>query len=297
MNARRARTRGAPVPSGDPGAANAAVIAASLVPKTGAVANRETNRATRELTLLERIDLALATRMVGRAGEEPLAAAQRVLDGVRRPAPQDVPFVASLLRLRGFVLADDDVADVLAGRSGRLGAVTQEHRLLRGLAACLRLVRARATEGRPPDGWFLVDLFRTMTAELPRFRGNDLRRGPPWDALLYVQYPAPEQLSSVLDTFDADRCFRDVPLLFRSLHPVRQGFRLLWRFARIAPFPDFNVVVAWLGMNAWLQCKGFPLLAPAPTDQQLLAKLLSGAPPTKLVAFEARLLDALAGAA
>jgi hypothetical protein len=252
---------------------------------------------TRELTMLERIDLALARRMVGRAGDEPLAAAQRVLDGVRRPAPDDVPFLAALLRLRGFVLADHDAADVVGGRDGRLAEVTQEHRLLRGLAACLRLVRARAAEGREPDGWFLVDLFRTMTAELPRFRNNELRRGPPWDALLYVDYPAPDQLRGLLDTFDLDRCYRDVPLLFRSLHPVRQAFRLLWRFARIAPFPDFNVVVAWLGMNAWLQCKGFPLLPPAPGDQQMLAKLLSGPVPTKIVVFEARLLQALGIAA
>jgi hypothetical protein len=252
---------------------------------------------TSELTMLERIDLALASRMVAHGADEPIAAAQRVLDGVRRPAPGDVPFVASLLRLRGFVLTDDDAADVLAGRPGRLASVTQEHRLLRGLFACLRLVRARAAEGRDPDGWFLVDLFRTMTADLPRFRNNELRRGPPWDALLHVAYPTPDQLRAVLDTFDADRCYRDVPLLFRSLHPVRQAFRVLWRFARIAPFPDFNVVIAWLGMNCWLQCRGFPLLAPAAGDQQLLAKLLSGPVPTKLVGFEARLLAALGCAA
>lgn len=246
--------------------------------------------------MLERIDLALASRMVAHGGDEPIAAAQRVLDRARRPAADDSAFVASLLRLRGFVLADDDAEDVLSGRCGRLGAVTQEHRLLRGLAACLQLVRARAADGRQPDGWFLVELFRAMTADLPRFRNNELRRGPPWDALLYVHYAAPEQLRPVLDTFDRDRCFRDVPLVFQSLHPVRQGFRLLWRFARIAPFPDFNVLMAWLGMNAWLQWHGFPLLAPAPGDQALLAKLLSGPPPTKVVAFEARLLAAVTGA-
>lgn len=257
-----------------------------------------TEHDTRQLTTLERIDLALASRMVGGShNEELLASAQRVIDGVRRPTPGDVQFAASLLRLRGFVIDDGDAADVFAGRPGRLATITQEHRLLCGLRECLRLVRLRAAEGRGPDGWFLVELFRAMTGELPRFRNNDLRRGPPWDAQLYVDYPPPEQLRSLLDTFDADRCFRDVPLLFHSLHPVRQGFRLLWRFARIAPFPDFNVVIAWLGMNAWLQAKGFPMLPPQPGDQQLMSRLLGGPPPTRFATFEARMLAAFGDAA
>lgn len=231
------------------------------------------------------------------ADGEPLAAAQRVLDGVRQPSPGDVAFLASLLRLRGFVLVDDDAADVLGGRPSRLSPVTQEHRLLRGLAECLRLIRQRAAEGRSPDGWFLVELFRTMTAELPRFRNNDLRRGPPWDALLYVDYPPADQLRAALDRFDAEHCFRDAPLVFQSLHPVRQAFRLFWRFARLAPFADFNVVVAWLGMNAWLQAKGFPLVAASAGDQPVIARLVSGPPPMRMPLFEARVLSSLGEAA
>ena len=245
-------------------------------------------------SVLERIDLALAERLVGRdAGADPLAVAQRALDGLRRPAPGDFAFLASLLRLRGFVVDDDEVADVLRSRPGRLSPLTQEHRLLVGLQRALTSVRQRALTGTPPDGWFLVDLFRTITSDLPRFRNNDVRRGPPWDALLYVSYPAPEELRSLLDGFDVRRCYRDLPVLFHGLHPVRQGFRLLWRFARIAPFPDFNTVVAWLGMNAWLQAKGFPLLHPEPGDQQFVARLLSGPPPTRIVQLESRLLGAL----
>jgi len=253
---------------------------------------------TRQPSVLERVDLALAARMVAAVqDDEPLAAAQRVLDGVRRPAPGDVPFLASLLRLRGFVIDDDDVADVVQGRPCRLAPVTQEHRLVLGLRECLRLLRQRAAAELPPDGWFLVDLFRTLTSELPRFRNNELRRGPPWDAVHLVTYPAPEQLRSVLDGFDVGHCYRDVPLLFQGLHPVRQGFRVLWRLLRIAPFHDFNFVMAWLGMNAWLQGKGFPLLPAAPGDQQLLARMVSGPPPTKLAVFEGRLLASLGEAA
>jgi hypothetical protein len=254
------------------------------------VTRRETKQG---VSLLEQVDLAMASRLVGR-GAQPdlLATAQRVLDGVRRPVPTDDEFVTELLRLRGFVIDGDDAAAVLAGKPARLASVTQEHRLLRGLQRCLRTVRRRAVGGTPPDGWFLVELFRSMTADLPRFRNNDVRRGAPWDALLYVNYPPPEQLRFLLDSFDSRRCYRDAPIVFNALHPVRQGFRLLWRFARLAPFPDFNTIIAWLGMNAWLQAKGFPLLAPAPGDQAFLARLLSGPPPTRIVQLEARLLAA-----
>jgi hypothetical protein len=256
------------------------------------------NQDESQLSLLDRVDLALASRMVGDpAREELLAKAQHVLDSVRRPAPTDVEFCASLLRLRGFVIDDDDAADALSGRVGRLSPIAQEHRLLCGLRECMRLVRKRAADGVPPDGWFLVDLFRTMTAELPRFRKNELRQGPPWDSLLYINYPAPDQLAPALDTFDSARCFRDLPLAFERLHPVRQGFRVLWRFARIAPFPDFNLVMAWLAMNAWLQCKGFPLLPPERGDQEMMAKLVSGPPPTKILQLESRLLAVLGEAA
>lgn len=245
------------------------------------------------LTMLDRIDLALASRLVGSSVDDDLlAAAQRALDGIRRPAPTDAEFLVSLLQLRGFVLDPDDAARVVAGRAARMSPLSQEYRLLRGLRRCLRMVRQRAATSAPPDGWFLVELFRVMTSELPRFRNNDLRRSPPWDALLYVKYPAPEELRFVLDSFDNKRCYRDMPIVFNGMHPVRQGFRLLWRFARLAPFPDFNIVIAWLGMNAWLQARGFPLLRAEAGDQKFLAKLLSGPPPTRIVQLEARLLAA-----
>ncbi|MBM4060583.1 MAG: hypothetical protein FJ265_05740, partial [Planctomycetes bacterium] len=245
-------------------------------------------------SVLERLDLAIASRLATGIGQaEPLAEAQRVLDQVRRPGPGDALFVASVLRLRGFVVTDDDAEAALGGLGGRLSPVSQEHRMLRGLRECLHRVRQRAVEGRAPDGWFLVDLFRTMTAELPRFRNNEVRRGPPWDAVLYVDHPPPEELHFLLDTFDAAHHFRDHPAALAPLHPVRQGFRLLWRFARIAPFPDFNLVMAWLLLNAWLQWRGYPLLPAEPGDQAMLARLIGGPPPHRIVQFEARLLSSV----
>ena len=244
-------------------------------------------------SLLERVDLALASRLVAVESDEPLASAQQVLDGVRRPAATDAAFFAALLRLRGFVVADDDARDVLTGTPGRLSPVNQEYRMIRGLAAGMQLVRERAAGGEPPNGWFAVEIWKQMTAELPRFQNNDMRRGPPWDSVLYVSYPTVEQLPFLLDRFDLEHSFRDIPQLFRSFHPVRQGFRIMWRFARIAPFPDFNLLMGWMLMVAWLQWHGYPPLLPERADQVMLARLLSGPPPLRIVQLERRLLDAI----
>lgn len=245
------------------------------------------------ISMLDRVDLALASRLIGDDVEQDLiACAHRVLDGIRSPAPSDSEFLTSLLQLRGFVIDDEDAAHVLAGRQCKMSPSTQEFRLLRGLRDCLTLIRQRAAHSIPPDGWFLVELFRTMSKDLPRFRNNHLRRSPPWDALLYLNYPAPEQLRFLIDSFDRKRCYRDIPVVFNAMHPVRQGFRMMWRFSRIAPFPDFNTVIAWLGMNAYLQSQGYPLLRADHGDQRILSKLVSGPPPTKIVQYEARLLAA-----
>lgn len=242
-------------------------------------------------SMLERLDLALASRLVaGVAESEPLASAQGVLDAMRRPTAGDAAFVAGVLRLRGFVVTDEDAVHALAGTAGRLSPVAQEVRLLHGLGKCLAKIRERAMAGRLPDGWFACELFRTLTAELPRFRNNELRRGPPWDAVLYVNYPGSDELRFLLDTFDASRHFRDQPMLWNALHPVRQGFRLGWRFARIAPFPDFNLVMAWMLLNAWLLAKGYPLLPADRSDQAMLTRLVAGPPPSRMVPLEARLL-------
>jgi hypothetical protein len=45
-------------------------------------------------------------------------------------------------------------------------------------------------------------------------------------------------------------------------------------------------------MNTWLQAKGFPMLPPQPGDQQLMARMLGGPPPTRFPALEARMLAA-----
>ena len=96
--------------------------------KTHGVTNQQQNH---NVSMLDQIDLALASRLVGEPVEEDLlAGAQRALEGLRRPAPSDAEFLISLLRLRGFSVSDDDGVAVLAGRACGLSPLTQELSLI-----------------------------------------------------------------------------------------------------------------------------------------------------------------------
>jgi hypothetical protein len=245
-------------------------------------------------SLLERLDLALAAKLAAsNVDQEPVTGAERFQDWLVRPHGGDAAWIASLLRLRGLVIFDDDVAQALLGKSRRLAPSSQEYQLARGLADVLLQMRQRAHRGTGPDGAFLVHAFETMTRGIPRFRGNTLRSDQPWDAILFVNYPAPDELQGILDTFDHAHGFRDLRLLYEQFHPVRQAFRLMWRFCRVAPFPDFNLVMGWIAMCAHLMSKGYPALRPELPDRSLVQKMVAGPPPIRLVQFEARLLEAV----
>lgn len=247
-----------------------------------------------DTSILERIDLALAQRIVGMGSEpELLAGAQRFQDRIYRADGRDARWIGALLRLRGLLILDEDVADVLTGHAARFPAGTQEACMIRGLHDLLREMRERGSLGRPPDGRFLTSAFAMMTNGIARFRNNSLRRDAPWDAILYVSYPLPLELEQLLATFDAAHRYRDVPHIFDRLHPVRQSCRILWRLARIAPFPDMNLVMAWVAMCSYLLAKGYPLLRPESQDQGLLTRLIGGPPPLRVTQFEGRLLDAV----
>ncbi len=250
---------------------------------------------TPTLTYLERLDVSLASRLVPRAEALDLRAAPEtwahlLIDLGNRPRPA-AGLVCGHLELRGVDLRLSEVQSVLSGRSGRYQPEHQEYAFIHGMARCLSLLSERARAQQPPDGEFAVELFRAFAGDLARFKNNWLRRDMPWDGLVHVPYPDAADVPSLLGRFDEANSYRDVPLRFGALHPVRQGFRLLWRMARIAPFPDFNVLMAFLVMNAYLMTKGYPAITPMPGDRDLLTRTLSGPPPGRLLAFEARLAE------
>lgn len=248
-------------------------------------------------TLLERLDLALATRLVGRSqgGDDLLATAQRMQDENYRSSVSDAAFVAGLLQLRGLRVTTDDAMALLHGGHSRFSPLNQEYQMVHGFDGALRLLRERAQLGRLLDGQLLFDLYQRVTRGIARFRNVTLRADQPWDALLHVSYPPPGELPALLATFDFEHRYRDLRPWFDRCHPVRQSFRILWRLARIAPFPDFNLPMAWLGMCSWLLVKGYPLLFPEAADQALLRHMLVGPPPQRVAVFEARLLASVGG--
>jgi hypothetical protein len=246
---------------------------------------------SRSPTLLERLDLALARRVVEIVPED--SPPEQVVQRARwQPTVEERHrWLVGVLGLRGLRVRTTDVDHILSARPGRILPEHQEHKLVRGLGHVLEAVEDRAAGGRPPDGWFLVDCFRRATVEIGRFHNNHLRRDEPWDGIRGVRYPAPDDLSRLLDHFHEPECFGERPAVFQGLHPVRQAFRLLWRFARLAPFPDFNLSFAFLGATAFLRARGYPLPIPEWSDRTRLERLVVGRPPVRVVQFERRMLE------
>lgn len=193
------------------------------------------------MTWLERLDLALARRLCPRLHEfqgegvdpawEPPSP---VTPGVLRPS---AAIVAGLLELRGLELRLADVHAVLLGRPGRYSEGQQEHTLIAGAAACVHAVSRHSQDGQLPDGDFAVHLFRTLVGDMARFRNNWLRRDVPWDGLLHVSYPEASEVPGLLADFRPGNSYRDVPVRFEAMHPVRQAFRCCggWRASRRSP--------------------------------------------------------------
>ena len=243
-------------------------------------------------TLLERLDLALASRLARRAAHVDFGRLEDLHEVALGPRPSDEPvYIAGLLGLRGFTIHAGDVERVLSGLPSRYHGGHQEHALILGAERALRMLNERSLRGVWPDGWTLVAAFQELTRDVPRFRNNTLRRDPPWDALLHVSYADVTQVRAALDTFDLEHSFRDFPALYDALHPARRAFRVLWRFARIAPFADFNLVMAWLAMHAFLQAAGYPVPVPGPDDRALLVRLVCSAPPQRVPELERRILS------
>jgi hypothetical protein len=184
---------------------------------------------------------------------------------------------------------------VLERTHGRFLPEHQEFKLIAGLGAVLDRLIERSEEGREPDGWFAVGLFRTLTEGIDRFRNNHLRRDVPWDAVLGVRYPDPEEIPGRIDGFHPEAAFGEDPAAFEGLHPVRRALRVLWRLARIAPFPDYNLAMSFAVGCSYLLSHGYPLLVLERGDRGVLERLIRSGAPKRATRFELRLLESVAG--
>ncbi len=250
---------------------------------------------TAGLTHLERLDVALAARisaLVDQLGDADFAAQQFAT--LKHPVHTQRRWIAGTLGLRGFAVRDEDVRDVLGRCHGRFEPSQQEYKLITGLAAVLGDALHGSEGALMPEGWSLVRAFQLMTVQIDRFRNNHHRLDRPWDLVRGVPYPDPDQVAERLDEFVAENRYGETREEWEGLHPVRRSFRILWRFARIAPFPDLNLILAFVAMNQHLLATGYPLVVPEASDRAMLTRLVANPkPPWRVVQFESRLLQAL----
>lgn len=250
------------------------------------------NQDTPRLNILQRLDLALALRV---ADAPPLV--MELTEGLGLPAVPAVDrleWVAGLLGLRGLRVRSEEVQAVIDGDPGRFDPEHHEYALIDGmLQVHQRLVEPGANFSPPPDGWTLMELFKQFVGKVARFRNNHIRKDTPWDAVLYVKYPESKDLTDCLDNFHRDNAYMDNSVRFENLHPVRQAFRVLWHFARIAPFPDFNLTMAWVAMDMFLCHSGYPMLVPEHGDRERLHRMMTGPVPLRIRDLEYRMLAGL----
>ena len=251
------------------------------------------NDDSQRLNVLERLDLALASRV---ADVPPLISELVGGEGLpAAPIADRCEWVAGMLGLRGLLIQTGDVRAVINGDRGRFGPDHHEYSLIAGLLRVHQRLIKESRRDRELDGWILVDYFKMFVRDVARFRNNFLRRDTPWDAILYVKYPPADEVSDYLDNFNRPNAYMDHAVRFDSLHPVRQAFRVLWHFARVAPFPDFNITMAWVAMDVYLLHAGYPMIVPSRGDRERLHKMMTGPVPLRIREFESRLLDELEG--
>ncbi|MHC5064992.1 MAG: hypothetical protein ACYTG5_13580 [Planctomycetota bacterium] len=242
--------------------------------------------------VIERLDLALATRFSAALGP---SSEQRIVDiqtsELSLGEDARCEWISGLLSVRNYRVSAEDVRVILNGAPSRFREEHQEFGLVHGLNRVLELLEVQAADGKWPSGKRLVELFSVLTEGIARFRNNAIRKDQPWDSLLYLGYPRTRDLGRIIDSFTKENCYRDIPAIFESLHPVRQACRVLWRYARIAPHPDLNLVMALVAFNACLRASGYPLLVPGRADRSRLMRLIPGPPPRRIVHFELRLLN------
>ncbi|MEO0479534.1 MAG: Fic family protein [Planctomycetota bacterium] len=246
------------------------------------------------LTVLQRLDIATAERLanqLARRLEEDLADSKSEATVWEPTDVERRDFVRGLLGIRGFRIHSDDVEKILEDRVERYRPEHQEWRLVRGLARAFDDLLEEAMQGRGPSGWAIAERFRSMTDGLARFRNNTLRRDIPWDSIPGVPYPDAQRVGALLDGLHEDANYGDQHPDYEEMHPVRQAARLFWRFARISPFPDFNVVMAVLAASHLLCSRGYPAWVAQSDDRARLDALVKGALPERSLFLEQRLLD------
>jgi len=217
---------------------------------------------------LETLDVMLAERVVvgGLRG-------QKLMESRHR---RDICWIVGALGCRGVHVTARDVENVLQGTAGRFMPGQPEYALIRGMRSVIDHLETRAEYGMLPDGHGAIEMYGMLTAELFGLVEDNLRIAEPWETLPGVAYPRPEDLDGLLATFCREHAYHDEKRRFEALHPVAQAALLFRRFAHLAPFRDFNLLVGGLTASWFLLAHGYPPFLPQAVDKSTMRVVLAG---------------------
>ncbi len=212
-----------------------------------------------------------------------LLLAERILEGGTRGAElfkmrerRDELWMVGLLGLRGIHVTLEDVQACLEQRPGRFLLQQPEARLILGLRIAIDEIDEAVELGSSLDGERLRDIHIALTENLEGQDPGTFRTGSPWDTVPGLVHPGPALVPVLMKRFSRhfDLVLGDEP--FEELHPVDQAARIFGRLALIAPFRDFNLIVASLAASQYLLANGYPPFLPKATDREEVELDLGG---------------------
>ena len=196
----------------------------------------------------QRLDLLLAERILegGLRGAELFKMRQR----------RDELWILGLLGLRGIHVTLDDVSSCLERRPGRFLLNQPEALLIQGLRTAIDQVDEAVELECPLNEERLREIHISLCENLDGQDPGSLRSGSPWDSVPGLVHPGSDLVPVLMKRFSRhfDLVLGDEP--FEELHPVDQAARIFGRLVLIAPFRDFNLLVASLAASQFLLGKG-----------------------------------------
>mgnify|MGYP002713131259 CR=1 FL=1 len=204
-----------------------------------------------------------------------LLLAERILEGGLRGAQlfqmrqrRDEHWILGLLGLRGLHVTLDDITTCLERRPGRFLPRQPEARLIQGVRKAIDDIDEAVDVGQALDADRVREIHIALTEKLEGQEPGTLRCSSPWDSVTGLVHPGADLVPVLMKRFshDFDLVLGDEP--FEELHPVDQGARIFGRLVLIAPFRDFNVLVASLAASQFLLARGYPPFMPKSCDRE-----------------------------
>ena len=171
-----------------------------------------------------------------------------------------------------------DIADCLRRRAGRFRPGQHEFFLIHGLRTVIDYIDELAEAGTRLSPTTCRGIYERVTQGIEGHGSTTLRQGAVRDVIPGMSRAAWKSLPDLFSGLCLERGFLHDPMEFQQLHPVEQAARIFQRVSKLAPFPDFNLLVASLCSSLHLLGYGYPPFLPRACDRKAILHALRSSP-------------------